>query len=66
MAGDLSPAALAAKKHFKWMERRADFLAEKFGLSPQLTLVWVSRNPLKALRPMGRANLNELRRWAHL
>lgn len=46
------------------LEKRAEFLAEKFGLSPQLTEIWVKQNPDKARRPMLPSSVAELKRWA--
>lgn len=48
------------------LERRADFLAEKFHLSLQLTLIWVQKNPERSKRPMLASAVRELRRWASI
>jgi hypothetical protein len=48
----------------KRLEKRAEFLAEKFGLSLQLTMIWVKENPDKARRPMLPSHVAELKRWA--
>ena len=44
--------------------RRAEFLADKYGLSPQLTLIWLKQHPYDQLRPMRPAALADLRQWA--
>ena len=46
------------------LERRAEFLAEKFGLSQQLTAIWVKENPDKARRPMLPSAVRELTEFA--
>jgi len=46
------------------LDARAEFLAEKFGLSLQLTTIWVKENPEKARRPMLPSAVNELKVWA--
>jgi len=48
----------------KTLERRAEFLAEKFGLSLQLTRIWVEQNPEKARRPMLPSHVADLERRA--
>jgi len=43
------------------LDRRAEFLAEKLGLSLQLTTIWVKQNPDKAWRTDA---IRELKEWA--
>lgn len=48
------------------VERRIEWLAEKYGLSMSLTQAWVRENPHAARRPMNAANLAKLKAWAKL
>ena len=48
------------------IEKRAEFLADKYGLSYSLTCIWCERNPRSMLRPMLPSDLAELLRWARV
>lgn len=46
------------------IERRAEHLADKFGLSQQLTAIWVREHQQEARRPMLPQHLSALKVWA--
>ena len=45
------------------IDRRTEFLADKYGLSAQLTKIWLQQNP-KAKRPLLASELRALKAWA--
>ena len=51
---------------FTKAERRAEHLAEKYGLSQQLTLIWVEKNPKRAARPMMPRDVAALKTFARV
>ncbi len=66
MNATITSAEPVKMKTRRQIERRAEFLADKFGLSLQLTAIWVEQHPEESRRPMLPEHVNELKKWARI